>query len=85
MIITQQTKLTFSPRDKTEHDEPGQPTAHIAYYDVQVDGQNTGITEIVVSQGRKVTTILETEDGSRYDKTQLAEALIAAGHKIEER
>lgn len=81
--ITDQTKLTFAPKEKTEHDEPGQPTAHLAFYDIQVNGESTGVTEIVISQGKNVTKVLETEDGDRYGPEDLAEALIAAGNTIE--
>ena len=78
MIIDQQTKITFKPKSKKEDDG-----IHVALYDVTVDGKETGVTEVVVSQGRKVTRTLETTDGNRYQQDQLAEALIHEGHKVE--
>lgn len=80
MIIEQTTKLNFNPRSKQESEETGH---HVAFYDVMVGEEKLGLTEIVVSKGRDVTTLLETDDGTRFERDQLAEALIHAGHKVE--
>jgi hypothetical protein len=80
MIIEKTTKLNFNPRSKQEVEGSGH---HVAFYDVVVDDELLGLTEIVVSKGRDVTTILEADDGTRFERDQLAEALIHAGHKVE--
>jgi hypothetical protein len=80
MIIEQTTKLNFKPRSKQELEDTGH---NVAFYDVMAGNEKLGLTEIVVSKGRDITTILEADDGTRFERNQLAEALIHAGHKVE--
>ena len=82
MVITETTKLRFQPRSKEEVEETGH---HVAFYDVMVGDEKLGLTEVVVSQGREVNKILETDDGERFEPEDLAAALIHAGHKVEYR
>lgn len=80
MNITKQTKLNFRPRSKQEVEDTGH---HVAFYDVVVGDEKLGVTEIVVSKGRDTNTILETDDGTRFERNQIVDALVHAGHKVE--
>lgn len=78
MIIDSKTVLKFHPKDKRVDDET---KTHTALYDIQVDGESTGVVECVVSRGRDVSTTLEVGN-QRFSQYELEDALRAAGHDV---
>ncbi len=81
MKITKTTQLKFNPKDKRVDDVSD---THTARYDVMVGDEKLGLTEIVVSQGTKVTRALETDDGRSWAPHELADALTHMGHVVED-
>jgi hypothetical protein len=82
-MISGTTELRFEPNDKHIDEDSGEA---IAMYDVTVNGEKTGVSEIVHSKGRDVKRVYRAmaspDDKAPTVHDTIIDALKACGHEV---
>lgn len=84
MKITGKTELKFEPAEKHVDEDTGEA---IALYDIQINGKDTGVSEVVHSKGREVNrtykAMASPDDKAPTIHEDVLDAFRAAGHEVQ--